>query len=123
MVCTEHMACIKFMPCGHVIACYDCCQKMKRCLHCKAAIENKTWSDGSEVSTTGDQPAAGVMESNILHKKLQEMEENFLCSICMERKRNMAFLCGHTVCNICGDSLKTCHMCRKPITKKINLYA
>ena len=44
MVCTEHMACIKFMPCGHVIACYDCCQKMKRCLHCKAAIENKTWS-------------------------------------------------------------------------------
>lgn len=79
--------------------------------------------DGSEVSTTGDQPAAGDMVSNILQKKLQEMEENILCSICMERKRNMAFLCGHTVCNICGDSLKTCHMCRKPITKKINLYA
>ncbi|VDH99791.1 E3 ubiquitin-protein ligase mind-bomb [Mytilus galloprovincialis] len=123
MVCSENMACIKFSPCGHVITCFDCCQKMRKCISCKENIDSKTCPDGSEVTATREHPAAGVMESNLLQKKLQEMEENFLCSICMERKRNMAFLCGHTVCNICGDSLRTCHMCRKPITKKIPLYA
>jgi hypothetical protein len=44
------------------------------------------------------------------------------CTICMERKRDMAFLCGHTACRQCAQSLNICHMCRAPITQKIQLY-
>lgn len=57
-----------------------------------------------------------------LESKIQEIEEASSCSICMERRKNVAFLCGHGACVVCSQTLKTCHMCRKPITKKINLY-
>lgn len=62
-------------------------------------------------------------KESTLERRLNEMEENIMCSICMERKRDMAFLCGHTVCSTCGEELRICHMCRKPISKKINLYS
>ncbi len=58
-----------------------------------------------------------------LETKVQELEDGQSCSICMERSRNVAFLCGHTACSNCAQPLKTCHICRKPITKKINLYS
>jgi len=58
-----------------------------------------------------------------LESKVQELEDGQSCSICMERSRNVAFLCGHTACSNCAQPLKTCHICRKPITKKINLYS
>lgn len=57
-----------------------------------------------------------------LESKIQEIEETHCCSICMERRRNVAFLCGHGACSKCAETLKTCHMCRKSIAKKINLY-
>ena len=40
----------------------------------------------------------------------------------MERIRDVAFLCGHGSCSHCAETLRTCHMCRKTIVKKINLY-
>lgn len=57
-----------------------------------------------------------------LESKIMEIEETHCCSICMERRRNVAFLCGHSACSKCAETLKTCHMCRKSIVKKINLY-
>jgi len=53
-----------------------------------------------------------------LETKVQELEDGQSCSICMERSRNVAFLCGHTACSTCAQPLKTFHICRKPITKK-----
>ena len=85
-----------------------------------------TITDGRSVTEqTVAPPSTSTKEpqNSTLQRRLNEMEENILCSICMERKRDMAFLCGHTVCGQCGDALRTCHMCRKPITKKINLYS
>ena len=66
---------------------------------------------------------SNLASDSTMARRLNEMEENIMCSICMERPRNMAFLCGHTVCSDCGDELKVCHMCRKPIHKKIQLYS
>ncbi|KAK0073502.1 hypothetical protein PV325_009619 [Microctonus aethiopoides] len=57
-----------------------------------------------------------------LETRVADLEEANMCSICMERRRNVAFLCGHGACEHCSAPLKTCHMCRKSITKKINLY-
>lgn len=76
-------------------------------------------SDGAEVTTA---PKTGS-SNNTLQRKLQELEEEVMCTICMERKRDLVFLCGHSVCAKCGDNLRTCHMCRKPIGKKIPLYS
>ncbi|UJR29929.1 hypothetical protein I4U23_017476 [Adineta vaga] len=58
-----------------------------------------------------------------LETKVQELEDGQSCSICIERSRNVPFLCGHTACSNCAHPLRTCHICRKPITKKINLYS
>lgn len=57
-----------------------------------------------------------------LESRIAEIEEAYTCSICMERRRNVAFLCGHGACDICSQTLRTCHMCRKLIARKINLY-
>lgn len=57
-----------------------------------------------------------------LESKIAEIEDANCCSICMERVRNVVFLCGHGACVNCAQTLKTCHMCRKTITKKINMY-
>ncbi|XP_063987634.1 E3 ubiquitin-protein ligase MIB2 [Diachasmimorpha longicaudata] len=57
-----------------------------------------------------------------LETRVADLEEANMCSICMERRRNVVFLCGHGACERCSAPLKTCHMCRKTITKKINLY-
>ncbi len=57
-----------------------------------------------------------------LQRKMQEMEDTLNCSICLENVKSVAFLCGHSACTQCSQPLKVCHMCRKPITKKINLF-
>lgn len=57
-----------------------------------------------------------------LESRIAEIEESYTCSICMERRRNVAFLCGHGACDDCSQTLRTCHMCRKLIARKINLY-
>ncbi|KAK7069621.1 hypothetical protein SK128_014095, partial [Halocaridina rubra] len=75
---------------------------------------------GRTISSKVRQPSAERLR--YLESKIAEIEEAHCCSICMERRRNVAFLCGHGACVICAQTLKTCHMCRKPISKKINLY-
>lgn len=57
-----------------------------------------------------------------LESKIQEIEETYSCGICMERTRNVVFLCGHGACVVCAQTLYTCHMCREPIARKINIY-
>ena len=80
-------------------------------------------SDGSQFKHSSSSPSSSSSATQELkHQKLQELEEQYMCSICMERHWNMAFVCGHTTCKECGDVLKQCHMCRKPIQKKILLY-
>ncbi|KAK8761283.1 hypothetical protein V5799_027451 [Amblyomma americanum] len=58
---------------------------------------------------------------NKLARELRQLKETLQCAICMERRRNVAFLCGHSSCADCAKTLEHCHMCRVRI-RKITLY-
>ncbi|XP_030761110.1 E3 ubiquitin-protein ligase MIB2 [Sitophilus oryzae] len=107
-------------PCNHKPACEDCSARMKKCLICGEFVQKRVTKDGRSVPAKSRQPSAERMR--YLECKIAEIEESHACSICMERKRNVVFLCGHGTCQKCADTLKTCHMCRKTITKKIPIY-
>ncbi|XP_072378782.1 E3 ubiquitin-protein ligase MIB2 isoform X1 [Diabrotica undecimpunctata] len=107
-------------PCNHKPACEDCSSRMKKCLECGQPVQKRVTKDGRVIPPKSRQPSAERMR--YLECKIQEIEESHACSICMERKRNVVFLCGHSTCSRCADTLKICHMCRKTITKKIPIY-
>lgn len=44
------------------------------------------------------------------------------CAICLDRKKQIAFFCGHQVCVQCSPGIQNCHICRKPIQGRIQLY-
>ncbi|XP_063229552.1 E3 ubiquitin-protein ligase MIB2 [Bacillus rossius redtenbacheri] len=111
---------VLFEPCGHKVACEDCSSRMKKCLKCGQVVTKRITQDGRTIACKSRQPSTERMR--YLESKIAEIEEAHSCSICMERRRNVAFLCGHGSCEKCSTTLKTCHMCRKTITKKINLY-
>ena len=54
------------------------------------------------------------------------VETNFIfqtcCPVCMDRLKNMIFLCGHGTCQMCGDRMAECPICRKQVEKRILLY-
>lgn len=137
IVCNEILSLVLFEPCTHQIACNDCSVRMKKCLTCGTAIERRR-ANGNDLALSSMASAASAILFNditgattrqpsadrlrYLESKILEIEETHCCSICMERRRNVAFLCGHGACSKCAETLKTCHMCRKTIVKKINLY-
>lgn len=140
IVCNDILPLIIFEPCSHQIACTDCAMRMKKCLSCCRPIEHRRTHTGKEISklnTPVNAAAAAVNRMQVqvtprqpanddrlryLESKIMEIEETHSCSICMERVRDVAFLCGHSACSRCAETLKICHMCRKQIVKKINLY-
>lgn len=115
---SEENVCLE--PCGHKPACEDCASRMKKCLQCGCCVQRRITKDGRIIPAKSRQPSAERMR--YLECKIAEIEETHGCSICMERRRNVVFLCGHGTCSKCADTLKTCHMCRKTITKKIPIY-
>lgn len=56
-------------------------------------------------------------------RKADEEEDETLCIICMEHKRNVAFDCGHVlICTGCDPQITSCPICRKPIITRLRLY-
>ena len=55
-------------------------------------------------------------------RELSEWREHFGCPICMERKKDVVFLCGHATCSECVRHIRECYMCRRPIDRTIHLY-
>ncbi|CAG0898529.1 unnamed protein product [Darwinula stevensoni] len=91
LVCCEAESNIRFEPCGHSITCEECCVRMKKCIVCSTIIVKKfSISDGRPVKRND--------RLRYLEERMAEMEEYHMCSICMERRRNVAFLCGHGAC-------------------------
>lgn len=111
---------VRLEPCNHKPACEDCSSRIKKCIQCNTIVQKRVTKDGRIIPAKSRQPSAERMR--YLECKIAEIEESHACSICMERKRNVVFLCGHGTCSKCADTLKTCHMCRKTITKKIPIY-
>ena len=131
LICSEMVAPIEFKPCGCKIVCSDCGQKMKKCIVCKETIVTKIApSTSPEPTTTAatkrqrptSSSAEGRSKDRDLVERLQDYEEQHVCTICMERPKTVAFLCGHRACSVCVETLRSCHMCRVPIQQKINLY-
>jgi E3 ubiquitin-protein ligase mind-bomb len=116
-ICCETLPRVTFEPCGHQIVCNDCSKRMKKCIECDTLITNKICPN----SPTDSGPKSDRL-LHALEAKVQDLEDRFLCSICMERNKTIVFLCGHGACSACSETLNTCHMCRSVITKKIFLY-
>lgn len=120
---------VLFEPCGHIIVCTECCPpRMKKCLQCKGKIDRKIpvsiENDITNDEGTEDEEVKSLrtLKLQSLEEKVQNFEQHYQCAICMERKKTIAFLCGHGTCGECVETLKCCHMCRGPIDQKINLY-
>jgi len=109
MVCSETLPLVTFLPCGCKIVCMDCSLKVKKCLKCKEPVVSK--------QIQGNVKAREQERLKILEAKMQELEDQILCPICMERKRNMSFQCGHSGCEQCITPLDKCHICRKPVDR------
>ncbi|KAJ8729360.1 hypothetical protein PYW08_000941 [Mythimna loreyi] len=70
-------------------------------------------------------PAAAtpaVADVQKLQQQLQDIKEQTMCPICLDRLKNMIFLCGHGMCQMCGDRITVCPICRKQVEKRILLY-
>lgn len=128
VVCSDEPPSVKFEPCGHMIVCEGCAKRMKKCLKCKGVIERKIPSGQNapaqpvELSENDEKYLETLQSLLSLQAHVREIEDANMCAICLEKPRNMAFLCGHGTCVECATSLEVCPMCRKPITKKITLF-
>jgi hypothetical protein len=52
----------------------------------------------------------------------EKHDQEILCGICEEHKKDTALGCGHQACAICASQLTDCHLCRAPITSRTRLY-
>ena len=128
LICSEMVTPIEFKPCGHRNVCTDCGHRMKKCLVCKTTIDSRSSSNSAPTTNIITKQQRCTSSADIrgrerdLVERLQDYEDQYTCTICMERPKTVAFLCGHRACAVCVDGLRSCHMCRNPIVQKINLY-
>ncbi|KAL3276771.1 hypothetical protein HHI36_012138 [Cryptolaemus montrouzieri] len=151
LVCSDKKANVLFKPCGHMSVCDSCSQIMKKCVLCRSQIElmvpMTVCSGGlgtiSEVkadvekevkpSTSEGVLAQAPLMNNggrditntdiqKLQQQLQDIKEQTMCPVCLDRLKNMIFLCGHGLCQMCGDQMTECPICRKAVEKRILLY-
>lgn len=57
-----------------------------------------------------------------LQEQLNDIKEQTMCPVCLDRLKNMIFLCGHGTCQMCGDRMSECPICRKTVERRILLY-
>lgn len=132
VVCSDKKASTLFLPCGHMCACDGCGQLMKKCVQCRSSIEKTV---PFIVCCGGTPPPApqppGIMNNGSrdntkdiqkLQQQLQDIKDQTSCPVCMDRLKNMIFLCGHGTCQMCGDRMAECPICRKAVEKRILLY-
>ncbi|KAL3218337.1 hypothetical protein MRX96_031604 [Rhipicephalus microplus] len=74
----------------------------------------------NEASENGNPEDPGP--SGELIRKLREMEDALTCTICMNQHRQVVFMCGHTTCRKCAARIAICHICRRPIERRIPLH-
>lgn len=136
LVCSESESSVIFKPCLHMVACDSCSSIMKKCVQCRTPIETavplsvasggrpfKARGMGSRGSGSGTgMVKGGGRDVASLQQQLQEMKDKTQCQVCMDRRKNCVFLCGHGTCQFCADKMAECPICRKPVAKKIILF-
>lgn len=149
LVCSDKKSAVLFKPCGHMCACDSCAPIMKKCVMCRAQIElmvpMTVCSGGlgticevkpeievdpgpstSDINLQGNVMNNGTRDTSNdiqkLQQQLQDIKEQTMCPVCLDRLKNMIFLCGHGLCQMCGDQMTECPICRKAVEKRILLY-
>lgn len=62
-------------------------------------------------------------ERTIRDRERAAIDERLLCPVCLDREKNLAFGCGHRVCDVCAEQLlHECPTCRSPITVRTRLF-
>ncbi|KAK0083730.1 hypothetical protein PV325_008328 [Microctonus aethiopoides] len=151
VVCSDRKAGVLFRPCGHMCACESCATLMKKCVQCRAQIQHmvplsvccggggtisEVKADAEEEPTpliSNTVPSEAILMNNgsrdtsnsdiqKLQQQLQDIKEQTMCPVCLDRLKNMIFLCGHGTCQMCGDRMSECPICRKAVDKRILLY-
>nr|XP_023399712.1 E3 ubiquitin-protein ligase MIB1 isoform X1 [Loxodonta africana] len=140
VVCSDKKAAVLFQPCGHMCACENCASLMKKCVQCRAVVERRVpfimCCGGKSAEDTADDISSGTIpvlqkdkdNTNVnadvqkLQQQLQDIKEQTMCPVCLDRLKNMIFLCGHGTCQLCGDRMSECPICRKAIERRILLY-
>lgn len=150
LVCSDKKASVLFKPCTHMCACESCAQIMKKCVVCRAQIEhmvpmtvcmgglgtisevkNDVEEEPKPSTSEASQPIGPIMNNGgrdtntdiqKLQQQLQDIKEQTMCPVCLDRLKNMIFLCGHGLCQMCGDQMTECPICRKAVEKRILLY-
>uniref|UniRef100_A0A8C7DWL7 E3 ubiquitin-protein ligase MIB1 n=1 Tax=Naja naja TaxID=35670 RepID=A0A8C7DWL7_NAJNA len=140
VVCSDKKAAVLFQPCGHMCACENCASLMKKCVQCRAVVERRVpfimccggkgtedtiddISDGNISVLQKDKDNTNVnADVQKLQQQLQDIKEQTMCPVCLDRLKNMIFLCGHGTCQLCGDRMSECPICRKAIERRILLY-
>ncbi|XP_034183009.1 E3 ubiquitin-protein ligase mind bomb 1 isoform X2 [Osmia lignaria lignaria] len=131
VVCSDRKASMLFRPCGHMCACESCATLMKKCVQCSisdvkndAEEETIPQNTGSGEAILMNNGSRDTSHSDIqkLQQQLQDIKEQTMCPVCLDRLKNMIFLCGHGTCQMCGDRMSECPICRKAVDKRILLY-
>jgi len=94
------------------------------------AMNNATPSNDPSTSSASAALNAPTMTNNLnlvndvqrLQQQLQDIKEQTMCPVCFDRIKNMVFLCGHGTCQMCGDQIEGCPICRKKVEKRILLF-
>ncbi|XP_067936875.1 E3 ubiquitin-protein ligase MIB1-like [Watersipora subatra] len=148
IVCSEKSANCLFKPCGHMCACEGCAGLMKKCVQCREAItetvpfticcggspqtpaqinnatsESRVMNNGLKDTNKMTNNEVAVTHDIVkLTQQLNDIKEHTSCPVCMDRLKNMVFLCGHATCQLCGDRMTECPICRKSVEKRVLLY-
>ncbi|CAD5112182.1 DgyrCDS1415 [Dimorphilus gyrociliatus] len=135
VVCSDKKASVLFKPCGHMCACHTCGSLMKKCVQCRSNIDKMVpfvVCCGGTPPPAPSTPSATIMNNGRadnsikdvqkLQQQLQDIKDQTCCPVCMDRIKNMIFLCGHGTCQLCGDRMHECPICRKSVEKRILLY-
>lgn len=76
----------------------------------------------STAKSTDQEQEVNLFDVQKLQQQLQDIKEQTMCPVCFDRIKNMVFLCGHGVCQYCGDQIEGCPICRKTVEKRILLF-
>ena len=55
-------------------------------------------------------------------RQIRELKDSIDCPICLNSRRDVVFLCGHSACQCCSAQLDRCHSCRNQITTRISFF-
>jgi E3 ubiquitin-protein ligase mind-bomb len=121
LVCNENKSNGIFEPCGHLCSCQSCSVLIKKCVKCRVTIDR--FIPLNELTNKQKTDVASSTDSvEKLKRQLEDIKEQTMCPVCLDRLKNMIFLCGHGTCQKCGDRINECPICRKDIEKRIVLY-